>query len=337
MRVRRWFELIFLLAGVAGVGVWLGSAITNAVWQNWENWVFDREVRGEPARLTDYLADKEQQVEGLFKTSRESKPVPANVAPPSSTRPIPDNELLGRLSIPRLQMSATVREGVGEETLSRALGHIPGTALPGHSGNVGVAGHRDKLFRGLRAIKKNDVIQFETVRGTFTYQVESTQIVTPQDVSVLKAAQYPQLTLVTCYPFYYVGSAPERFIVKARQVSEGPAVEPVAEKTAFVQETHAVKEVHASAAVRTIRFSVNMNHSRELAPGISLGLTNTDVPEHRVNGWMWLLADRRTIWLRDHDSNEPVVFYGSQDGKRRELRITSVTPSSVEGYLAVTD
>jgi len=74
---------------------------------------------------------------------------------------------------------------------------------------VGVAGHRDTLFRGLREIQKNDVIQFETLHGTYTYQVESTQIVTPQDVSVLNAAEYPELTLVTCYPFYYVGSAPD--------------------------------------------------------------------------------------------------------------------------------
>jgi len=327
MRVRRWIEIVFLLAGLAGVGAWLGSAVTNAVWQSWESWLFDREVRGESARFTDYLEDKGKQLEGLFTTSRETNVRGSHHSRPSSES-IPDNYLVGRLTIPRLQLTATVREGVSETTLGRALGHIPSTALPGLRGNVGVAGHRDTLFRGLREIRKNDVIQFETVRGTYTYQVESTQIVKPQDVSVLNAAQYPELTLVTCYPFYYLGSAPDRFIVKARQVESGAV-----ETTAFV---HEVKEVH-KPAVRTVRFNVSMNHSRELAPGISLGLTETDVPEQRVNGWMWLLAERRTIWLRNQDASEPVVFYGSQDGKRRELRITGVTPSSIEGYLTLPD
>jgi sortase A len=82
----------------------------------------------------------------------------------------------------------------------------------------GVAGHRDTLFRGLRKINKNDLILFETFAGDFTYRVETTKIVRPQNVSVLNAREYPELTLVTCYPFHYVGSAPERFIVKARQV-----------------------------------------------------------------------------------------------------------------------
>ena len=210
--------------------------------------------------------------------------------------------------------------------------------MPGRPGNVeSCRSPRYSISRGLKGIKKNDVIQFETVRGTYQYQVESTQIVKPQDVSVLNAAQYPELTLVTCYPFYYVGSAPDRFIVKARQVTAGVPAEQVVARpvktAAFVQE---VKEVR-KPTVRTVRFSVSMNHSRELAPGISFGLTNTDVPEQRVNGWMWLLSERRTIWLRNHDANEPLVFYDSEDGKRRELRITGVTASSIEGYLALPD
>jgi sortase A len=320
---------VFLLGGLAGVGAWLGSTATNTVWQNWESWVFDREVRGESARFTDYLEDKGKQFEGLLGIQPQSTPAVKDTdLPRPSPQTLPENHLLGRLTIPRLQLTATVREGVSETTLGRALGHIPSTALPGHRGNVGVAGHRDTLFRGLREIRKNDVIQFETVRGTYTYHVESTQIVKPQDVSVLNAAQYPELTLVTCYPFYYVGSAPDRFIVKARQVEAGAV-----KTTAFV---HEVKEVQ-KPVVRTVRFNVSLSHSRELAPGISLGLTQTDVPEQRVNGWMWLLADRRTIWLRNHDASEPVVFYGFQDGKRRELRITGVTASSIEGYLTLPD
>jgi sortase A len=112
-----------------------------------------------------------------------------------------------------------VREGDGERTLSLALGHIPGTALPGQGGNTGVAGHRDTLFRSLRSIGRNDRIQFQTLSGNYDYRVESIQVVRPSDVAVLSPGPYPELTLVTCYPFYYVGAAPERFVVKARQIS----------------------------------------------------------------------------------------------------------------------
>jgi hypothetical protein len=81
-----------------------------------------------------------------------------------------------------------------------------------------------------------------------------------------------------------------------------------------------------------VTFSVPMNHSRQLIPGISLGVTATDTGRQRMNGWMWLMPDRRTIWLRDQRQG-PVVFYGHEDGKRRELVITRVTPNSVTGYL----
>jgi sortase A len=111
-----------------------------------------------------------------------------------------------------------VREGDGEDTLSLALGHIPYTPMPGEDGNVGIAGHRDTIFRSLRDIRKNDLIIFETRKGKYAYRVEGTQIVKPDRVNVLKASYGRQLTLVTCYPFRYVGSAPDRFIVKARQV-----------------------------------------------------------------------------------------------------------------------
>ncbi len=131
--------------------------------------------------------------------------------------------MVGRLTIPRLNLTAMVREGDKETTLSLALGHIPGTALPGQNGNVGVAGHRDALFRGLRNVKKDDVIRFETVRGDYLYQVEETEIVKPEEVSVLKPGPHSELTLVTCYPFYFVGSAPDRFIVKARAITSAPA------------------------------------------------------------------------------------------------------------------
>ncbi len=126
--------------------------------------------------------------------------------------------LVGRIEIPRLLFSAAVVEGVDTTTLRRAVGHIPGTALPGEAGNVGLAGHRDTFFRPLKDLRVRDEIQFSTLKGNFTYQVESLRVVEPDNVAVLASSDENVLTLVTCYPFYYVGPAPKRWIVRARQV-----------------------------------------------------------------------------------------------------------------------
>ena len=112
-----------------------------------------------------------------------------------------------------------VREGIDGDTLQLAIGHIPATALPGQAGNVGVAGHRDTFFRGLKDLRTKDEIQFSTLSGDFKYVVESLIIVEPDDVGVLAPSSEKVLTLVTCYPFSCFGSAPKRFIVRARQVS----------------------------------------------------------------------------------------------------------------------
>lgn len=126
-------------------------------------------------------------------------------------------DMIGRISIPRLDVRAVVEEGVEEGTLSRAVGHLPGTAMPGQPGNVALAAHRDTFFRGLRNIRKDDVITIETRGHQYDYLVESTTIVKPTDVDVVAGTNEPVLTLVTCYPFYYIGKAPKRFIVRARQ------------------------------------------------------------------------------------------------------------------------
>lgn len=126
--------------------------------------------------------------------------------------------LVGRIEIPRLLFSAAVVEGIDRTTLRRAVGHIPGTALPGEVGNVGLAGHRDTFFRSLKDLRVRDEIQFSTLKGNFTYQVESLRVVEPDNVAVLASSGENVLTLVTCYPFYYVGPAPKRWIVRARQV-----------------------------------------------------------------------------------------------------------------------
>jgi sortase A len=126
--------------------------------------------------------------------------------------------LIGHIEIPRLGVSAVVVEGTEESALRRAAGHIEGTAFPGQAGNVGIAGHRDTFFRPLRNIKRDDVIALTTLHGEYRYRVVSTKVVSPSNVAVLNPDGHEILTLVTCYPFYFVGSAPERFIVRAERI-----------------------------------------------------------------------------------------------------------------------
>jgi sortase A len=123
--------------------------------------------------------------------------------------------LVGRIEVPRLQLSAVAREGVDVGTLRRAVGHIPGTALPGERGNAGFAAHRDTFFGPLKSVRKGDEVIVTTPRGVYRYAVTGTRIVEPEDVSVLDPTSEKILTLVTCYPFDYIGSAPQRFIVRA--------------------------------------------------------------------------------------------------------------------------
>jgi sortase A len=130
--------------------------------------------------------------------------------------------VLGRLKIPRIGMSVMVLEGIDGRTLRLAIGHIPATPLPGHGGNVAIAGHRDTFFRPLQNLHKNDEITLETSAGAFRYRVEGLWIVAPDQVEVLDPTAKPSLTLVTRYPFHFIGAAPYRFIVRARQIGRPP-------------------------------------------------------------------------------------------------------------------
>jgi len=127
--------------------------------------------------------------------------------------------LVGRMEIPRLGISVAIAEGTDAFTLRRAAGHIRGTALPGRSGNVGIAGHRDTLFRPLSNIRKDDVIMLTTLQGEYRYRVVSAKVASPNDIAVLTPDGNEILTLVTCYPFYLVGPAPDRFIVRAQRIT----------------------------------------------------------------------------------------------------------------------
>ena len=126
--------------------------------------------------------------------------------------------LIGRLEIQRLGLSVMVMEGDDHRTLRRAIGHIPGTAMPGQSGNSVLTGHRDTFFRPLRNIRLDDIVTLTTLQGEYRYRVLATQVVSPGNVSVLDAGRNEILTLITCYPFYFVGAAPNRFIVRTERI-----------------------------------------------------------------------------------------------------------------------
>ena len=140
-------------------------------------------------------------------------------APGARPRRLRRGEVVGRLSIPRLNLSVMVFEGDDAGILKRGAGHIPSTSLPRDNGNLGIAAHRDTYFRPLRLIRPRDVIEFTTPEGVSRYTVTDIEIVRPSDIQVLSNAPGRDLTLVTCYPFYYLGSAPQRWIVHAKQVA----------------------------------------------------------------------------------------------------------------------
>lgn len=132
--------------------------------------------------------------------------------------------IVGRLEAPDIGLSVMVLRGVDDATLNAAAGHIPGTSLPGMSGNIAIAGHRDTIFRPLRNLKRRDRLRILTRNGAYEYEVEAINIVKPDDVSVLRNTAKPTLTLVTCFPFTFVGHAPKRWIVRARQIASFTAL-----------------------------------------------------------------------------------------------------------------
>jgi len=132
-----------------------------------------------------------------------------------------DGVSIGEIQIPRLGLAAMVVQGDSAAILQRAVGHLAETALPGEPGNVVLAGHRDTFFRPLKRVRTGDAITLKTRNGDFEYLVESTAVVRPTDLEVIQPTNRRTLTLITCFPFSYVGPAPDRFIVRARE-TEGP-------------------------------------------------------------------------------------------------------------------
>jgi len=163
-----------------------------------------------------YQAEQEQSFSRLERAATAGPGLLAVARVDTGADPL----LLGRIEIARLGLSAIVREGDDDATLSVAVGHIPGTAPLGERGNVALAGHRDSFFRPLRGIRLHDTIRISTPLRQDDYVVDSTQVVGPKDIRVLEATRDGRLTLVTCYPFGFVGHAPKRFIVRASLVRD---------------------------------------------------------------------------------------------------------------------
>jgi sortase A len=325
----RWLERVAVLVTVAGLGYWSVTTYGPVLWQRWADREFDRHIEQPPS------------------------PVEPAPEPPPKTR-----DVVGRIEIPRLRLEAIVREGTDAKTLGLSAGHIPGTALPGHKGNVAIAAHRDTLFRGLQKIEKNDLIRVDDPKGGHAfYQVATLEIVKPTDVGVLKPEGKSELTLVTCYPFNYIGSAPDRFIVKAREIA-APAVSsngvitdvpdrapvrPVALETAAEPKPAPVRQYRIqpipyrqtdeAAPEQKIFFTVNRLHSRQLAPGVSVGITDTDPDNQAVEGWLWLMPERRTVWLRSQAVGDPLRIESGEGERTRRVVITKVTEEAVSGYL----
>ncbi|MEA2600461.1 MAG: sortase [Acidobacteriota bacterium] len=211
----RWLERILLLVAVLCLGGWAFAWLDSSYTQYRDGQILD-EARTASAAVSVRPAE---ETDSLDRFHGSGEPAGLRERRP----PVPEGSLVGRIEIPRVGVSTIVLEGVDNQTLRRGAGHIPETSLPGEGGNVGIAAHRDSFFRALKDIRKNDIIRIETLQGTFSYRVEWTQIVLPEDTQVLSETGVPALTLVTCYPFYYVGSAPKRFVVRAQRVDDSAA------------------------------------------------------------------------------------------------------------------
>jgi sortase A len=217
----RWLERGLLLIAVLCLSTWAWSWLDASYTQYRENQILDEALAQGTAPTPVRPAASETDSLESFRQQSPPEQQPEGWETARRTEPLDQGDLVGRIEIPRLGVSAIVLEGVDKKTLRRGVGHIPETSLPEQPGNVGLAAHRDSFFRALKDIRKNDIISLKTPEGTFEYRVDSTEIVKPEDTHVLADTGLPKLTLVTCYPFYYVGSAPKRFIVHAERIEGG--------------------------------------------------------------------------------------------------------------------
>jgi len=208
--VLRWSQYFFFLVGVLAMSYCATVLLDRWLFQAYQTWRFERALKDAqtPARAIQQPASSPLPAQAEADRARaESFGIDGLAGSP-----------LARIEISSIGLAAMIMEGIDGRTLRHAVGHVPGTPLPGQQGNVVITGHRDTFFRGLRNIHKDDEITLTTLNGTYRYRVDSTQVVEPEDTKVLDATADDFLTLVTCYPFYFVGSAPKRFIVRAHRI-----------------------------------------------------------------------------------------------------------------------
>ena len=185
----RWTQGLFLIVGILALSYVAFTLLHARFYQEVANNTLDRQMRSE---------------------------VQHNAGLPRAA--VKEGDVLGRIEIPRLGMSVAILEGTTSRTLRLGAGHIEGTALPGEPGNIGIAGHRDTYFRELKDIHASDEIRIQTATGLTRYEVDWIQITAPSDTAILAPSTKPAITLVTCYPFHFIGAAPERYVVHAHQL-----------------------------------------------------------------------------------------------------------------------
>jgi len=197
----RWSRYAFLIVGILALGYCAFVLLDTQLYQAYEAWRFEK-ARKDVGQLPQPAV-----VVGADRVYLQKHSVAG-----------PEGSAVGRIEISTLGLAAMILEGIDPRTLRRAVGHIPGTALPGEQGNVAIAGHRDTFFRSLRDIRKDAEITLTTLHGSYRYRVESTRVVEPEAIDVLADTGDAVLTLVTCYPFDFIGPAPKRFIVRAHKI-----------------------------------------------------------------------------------------------------------------------
>jgi sortase A len=192
-----WCQYIFLALGLLALG-YCAKSFTQA-------WLYQRWALPQMTKQRSYNA--------------ESIPGSAEQPKKTSSTSLGEMSPIGRLEISRVHISAVVAEGTSQRVLSRAIGHAVGTALPGQTGNVTLAAHRDTFFRHLGDVRSGDIIDLKEPGHEYRYQVRFTAVVGPKDTWVLATTGKETLTLLTCYPFHFVGPAPDRFVIRARRIA----------------------------------------------------------------------------------------------------------------------
>jgi sortase A len=214
IKTRRRIELCFLAIGILCLAIYAVARLQGSLGRTIAEWRFDRDssrvASGAGPRqfafrddLADYSIWSEKRVAAYKQT------LLMKFDPP-----------LAMLRLPKLKLQVPIFEGTDELVLNRGAGRIQGTAMPGGAGNLGIAAHRDGFFRSLKDVEVGDKLELATLEGIITYAIDDIEIVFPDNVSVLQPRNRPSVTLVTCYPFYFIGDAPQRFIVHASQIRD---------------------------------------------------------------------------------------------------------------------